>query len=98
MKHGTKTALLYIDNISGNAGYGTASQKAYISAWVNSDVANLTFDDSVGLATWGSSNDPQLKCKIAYAIDAVCGSVAGKPVSYRGEDFVGKTTLNACAI
>jgi hypothetical protein len=47
------------------------------------------------VATWESSNYPQLKCKTAYAVDAVCGSIEGKPVL---RDGFGKNTPDACAV
>ncbi len=96
MKAGDKTTLLSINVLSrSRAGSDTASQKAYISAWTNDDVANLAFDDTAGVATWESSNYPQLKCKTAYAVDAVCGSIEGKPVL---RDGFGKNTPDACAV
>lgn len=81
LKDGNNTALENSDGIQwGNGGSTTESQKVYIQAWKNSDATNLTFNDSTGVATWGSASLPSAKCKIKYAIAASCGPNAGKNV------------------
>ena len=69
--------------------------KAEISTYKNSDSTNLAFDDSTWWATWGSSADSSIVCKVKYPVDAVCGSVAWTLVSYGG---ISSTTPNTCSV
>lgn len=75
LKNGNNIALKYTTGIRWWDGwYTTASQKAYINAWNNDDATNLVFDDSTWWARWWSAADPNVRCKIQYIVNGVCGS------------------------
>jgi hypothetical protein len=70
--------------------------KAYISEWQNADLTNEKFDDTNGLATWGTLSDLSVKCKKQYPLKAVCGSLVNQPIAYGSS--LSSDTANTCSV